>query len=384
MLELLFLLLPVAVAYGWVMGKQNANKDNLEQQINLNKAINSSVSLLLNHKEEKVFDKLIQYFDDSPTNTENYLTLAKLFRKKGETDKAIAIHQGLVDTDQIDIPEHQMEVIKLELAEDFISAGMLLRALDISIALLNSAHANEALLQALHIFEQTRDWQKGIDAYNQTKGVEIKEEGRRMVSHFYCELADASDSLKFKMQSFNRALKVHDDCMRSRVSLAKLFANYGNISKSQELIIQILELEPSFAPALFNIAPECFINKETQAAWLAWLIREKKISSVAVHNQMAEYIVKEQGVESARKYIVSELVKVPSVRGFAKLIELEKEFFMSAPHFEQLILLINQYIELKPNYECKCCGYSSKQFDWRCPACHQWQTIKPLTGLDGI
>ncbi len=384
MLELLFLLLPVAVAYGWIMGKHSAKKELQKHQSSLNQALTSSVTLLLNNKEEQAFDRLIQYLDDTPANIENYLTLAKLFRKKGEIDKAIAIHEGLVNTDQITIPSYELEIIKMELAQDFMSAGMLDHALETLNPLLKSEHANESLLMVLHIFEQTREWQKGIDAYLKTKATSLTDQSRQMVSHFYCELADQSDNIKNKKQLYKRALKVNSNCIRSLVSLAKLYLMLNHKQQSRELIIQVLDQEPSFAPALFDIASECFVDEFEQAAWLYWLIQEKNISSVNAHNQMADYIAKEKGVEAARQYIIQQLQYVPSVRGFSKLIELEKELFMSNEHYDQLLKLIKHYIELKPNYECKSCGFSTNNFNWRCPACNNWQTIKPLTGLDGI
>ncbi len=384
MLELLFLLLPAAVAYGWVMGKQNAKKELLTQQLNLNKALNSSVSLLLNEEHEQAFDRLIQYFDDTPSNIENYLTLAKLFRKKGEIDKAIAIHEGLVKSEQIEIDQFQLEVINLELAQDFLSAGMLERALSTLTPLLNGDHANEALMMCLHIFEQTREWQKGVDTYLTVDPTRLAQDSRKLVSHFYCEIADQAENIKTKKQAYKRALKVHDLCIRSMVSLAQLYLILNNKQKSRELIVQVLDHEPSFAPALFNIAPECFVDEFEQTAWLYWLIKEKNIKSVTAHNQMADYVVKEKGIEAGRQYIIEHLQNVPSVRGFAKLISLEKEFFVSDQHFDQIQTLINRYIELKPTYECNTCGFSTNHFSWRCPACNNWQTIKPQAGLDGI
>ncbi len=384
MLELLFLLLPVAVAYGWVMGKHSAKKELYEQQSSINQALTSSVSLILNNEEERAFDQLIQYFDDKQGSIDNYLTLAKLFRKKGEIDKAIGIHQGLVDTDQIQIPQFDLEIIKLELAQDFMSAGMLEHAQNELTPLLNSDHANEALLMLLHLYEQTREWQKGIDVYLKTKPSSLTQSSRQLVSHFYCELADQSDNIKTKKKLYKRAKEVHSNCIRSSVSLAKIYRLLGNNQKSRELIVQILDKEPNFAPALFDIASECFVDEFEQAAWLYWLLNEKQIRSVNAHNQMADFIAKEQGVEKARQYIINQLQEIPSVRGFGKLIELEKELFMSSEHYEQLLKLIKHYIELKPNYECRSCGFSTNNFSWRCPACNNWQTIKPLTGLDGI
>lgn len=384
MLELLFLLLPVSVAYGWVMGKHSAKKELQQQQASMNKALTSSVTLLLKNKEEQALDSLIKYLDDNPQSIENYLTMAQVFRKKGEMDKAISIHEGLLNAEHLDIPVFQKEIIELELAQDFMSAGMLERALKPLLRLLNSEHSNEALAMILHIYEQTREWQSGVDAYLEIKGVQINEKNRQLISHFYCEIADKSDNVKLKKQSYKRALKVYSDCVRGLVSLAQLNLLLNQKQQSRELIIQILDKEPSFAPALFNIAPECFVDEFEQAAWLYWLIKEKNISSVSAHNQMADYIVKEKGLEAGREYIIDHLQAMPSVRGFAKLIELEREFFMSNQHFDQLQMLINNYIQLKPNYECKSCGFTSNHFSWRCPACNSWQTIKPLIGLDGI
>jgi len=235
----------------------------------------------------------------------------------------------------------------------------------------------------LHIYEQTREWDEGVELFTTIPNGKISADNRQLVSHFYCEIADKSESLKTKKQLYKKALKVNSGCTRSLVSLAKLYMSSNHKHKSREYIISILDNEPSFAPALFNIAPECFVDEFEQTAWLYWLIKDKNITSVTAHNQMAEYIVKEKGLESGRKYIIEHLQHVPSVRGFAKLIELEREF-MSNSHFDQLLSLINRYIELKPNYECKSCGFSSNHFTWRCSACNSWQTMKPLTGLDGI
>lgn len=383
MLELLFLLLPVSVAYGWVMGKHSAKKELKQQQASMNSALTSSVSLLLNNKEEQAFDQLIKYLDGTPSSIDNYLTMAQLFRKKGEIDKAISIHEGLLKTEHLDIPKPKQETIQLELAQDFLSAGMLERALFNLEPLFKNDRANDALTLALHIYEQTREWDEGVELFTTIPNGKISADNRQLVSHFYCEIADKSESLKTKKQLYKKALKVNSGCTRSLVSLAKLYMSSNHKHKSREYIISILDNEPSFAPALFNIAPECFVDEFEQTAWLYWLIKDKNITSVTAHNQMAEYIVKEKGLESGRKYIIEHLQHVPSVRGFAKLIELEREF-MSNSHFDQLLSLINRYIELKPNYECKSCGFSSNHFTWRCSACNSWQTMKPLTGLDGI
>ncbi len=383
MLELLFLLLPVSVAYGWVMGKHSAKKELKQQQASMNSALTSSVSLLLNNKEEQAFDQLINYLDATPSSIDNYLTMAQLFRKKGEIDKAISIHDGLLKTEHLELPPPQKETIQLELAQDFLSAGMLERSLFALEPLFMGNRANDALTLALHIYEQTREWDEGVSVFLNVPNSQISAQNRQLVSHFYCEIADKSNNTKTRKQLYKRALKVNSGCTRSLVSLAKLYMANNQKQRAREYIISILDNEPSFAPALFNIAPECFVDEFEQTAWLYWLIQDKNITSVTAHNQMAQYIVKEKGLESGRQYIIKHLQQVPSVRGFAKLIELEREF-MSNSHFDQLLSLINQYIELKPNYECKSCGFSSNHFTWRCPACNSWQTMKPLTGLDGI
>ncbi|WP_299262384.1 hypothetical protein [uncultured Psychrosphaera sp.] len=383
MLELLFLLLPVSVAYGWVMGKHSTKKELKQQQASMNRALTSSVSLLLNNKEEQAFDQLIKYLDDTPSSINNYLTMAQLFRKKGEIDKAISIHEGLLKTEHLELPLQQKQTIQLELAQDFLSAGMLERALYALEPMFLSDQADNALTLALHIYEQTREWDEGLKVYLNVPSDQVSVENRQLVSHFYCEIADKTENIKTQKQLYKRALKVNSGCTRSLVSLAKLYVDSNQKQKSREFIITILDNEPSFAPALFNIAPECFVDEFEQTAWLYWLIKDKNITSVTAHNQMADYIVKENGLESGREYIIEHLQQVPSVRGFAKLIELEREF-MSNSHFDQLLKLLNRYIELKPNYECKSCGFSSNHFTWRCPACNSWQTMKPLTGLDGI
>jgi len=198
MLELLFLLLPFTVAYGWVMGKHSARKELKQQQDSMNKAFTSSVTLLLKNKEEQALESLIQYLDDNPQSIESYMTMAQVFRKKGEIDKAISIHESLLNAEQVELTTYEREVIELELAQDFMSAGMLERALNPLLTQLNSEHCDEALAMILHIYEQTREWQAGIDAYLEVPSSRVSNKNRKLVTHFYCELADSSENLKTK------------------------------------------------------------------------------------------------------------------------------------------------------------------------------------------
>ena len=138
MIELLFLLLPVAAAYGYVMGKNSAKNQAHEQSRQITSQYSKGLKFLLDREEDQGLEHLIQLLEVSADSVEHYLTLATLFRKRGELDRAIKIHELLLN--QPNLSDVNTESCRLELAKDYILAGLLDSAEEHLIVLVKNAN----------------------------------------------------------------------------------------------------------------------------------------------------------------------------------------------------------------------------------------------------
>src|SRR5690625_4212553 len=126
MLELLFLLLPIAALYGWIMGRNSTRQELKKEQEQFSKKYVTGLNLLLSEQSDKAIDAFIDMLDVDEETVETHWTLGSLFRRRGEIDRAIRIHTNLIETFQLDI--QQRDQASLELAKDYLAAGFYDRA----------------------------------------------------------------------------------------------------------------------------------------------------------------------------------------------------------------------------------------------------------------
>ena len=170
MLELLFLLLPIAAAYGWYMGHRSAKRDQDDVSNKLSRDYVTGVNLLLSNQPDKAVDLFLDMLQkqeeenkiESHSQFEAELTLGNLYRSRGEVDKALRIHQALERS-----PNYSFEqklLAKQQLAKDFMAVGFFDRAENFYIALVDEPEfAENALQQLAVIYQKTKEWKKAIN-----------------------------------------------------------------------------------------------------------------------------------------------------------------------------------------------------------------------------
>ena len=162
MLELLFLLLPIAAGYGWYMGRRSVRQDTQQQSNQFSRQYVAGLNYLLSDESDKAVDLFIQLLEVDSETIETHLSLGNLFRQRGEVDRAIKIHQNLVARE---LTREQRQLALQELARDFLAAGLLDRAEALWKELCEDSDFEEtALAQLLIIHQQLRDWDKAIEA----------------------------------------------------------------------------------------------------------------------------------------------------------------------------------------------------------------------------
>ena len=198
MLEILFLLLPIAAGYGWYMGRRSILHRDSQKSKKLSRDYFTGLNFLLSNESDKAVDLFISMLDVDDETIDTHLSLGSLFRKRGEVDRSIRIHQNLIARPHL--TTEQRDIAMMELGKDYMAAGFYDRAEEIFLNLVNQEdHSEEAESQLISIYQVTKEWQNAIDV---TKKLPKK---RQLVfkcttAHFYCQLADEASDIQVKIK----------------------------------------------------------------------------------------------------------------------------------------------------------------------------------------
>lgn len=388
MLELLFLLLPVAAAYGWYMGRRGVRQDAQQKSNHFSRQYVAGLNFLLSDEPDKAVDLFIQLLQVDSETIETHLALGNLFRSRGEVDRAIRIHQNLVARPNLLLEQRHLAM--LELARDFLAAGLLDRAEHILIELKSDPdYEEEALSQLLLIYQQLKDWEQAIATAERLK----KRQGMKALTpmgHFYCELAEQhwrQQDIKSAIGQFRKALKADAGCVRANIRLGALFMAEQQWAQALHCLLAVTKQDAGFIGEVLDDIQYCYrqLNDEGELTrqlhlWVA------EDSGASVVLMLADYVAERQGVVAAEQLVLSQLQRHPTMKGFHRLMfyhAANAEQGRARESLEMLSSLVFEQIKLKPCYKCSQCGFAVKTQFWQCPSCKQWGSIRPLRGLDG-
>ena len=187
-MEWLFLLLPIAAMSGWLSARKHYKKPSNPKQGYFDPEYFKGLNYLLNEEPDKAIDVFIRLLEVNSETVETHLALANLFRRRGETERAIRIHQNLIARPTLTLLQREQALIELGL--DYMSAGVLDRAELLFLELLNStAPPSDAYEHLLNIYQQERQWQKAINIAKKLHSQDPQKK-KAEIAQFYCELAE--------------------------------------------------------------------------------------------------------------------------------------------------------------------------------------------------
>ncbi|MDC5706872.1 lipopolysaccharide assembly protein LapB [Vibrio europaeus] len=388
MLEILFLLLPIAAAYGWYMGNRSAQQDKQKQSNQISRQYVTGLNLLLSDQSDKAVDHFIELLQVDNETIDTHLALGNLFRSRGEVDRAIRIHQNLISRSGLTID--QKNIALQQLAKDYMASGFLDRAEKIFEQLVEEPDHREAALQQLvAIYQQTREWNKAIH-YASLLVKMGRKRMRTSIGHFWCELAmqeKADGNHAISMQNFKRALSEDPKCVRASIALGKLYLDdedYNNTIKYMEMV---LEQDSDFVSEVLPTLAECYHHLGQEDELLNFL-RQCIVNKAGVSAELmlAQLVAQHDGAGAAQELLTRQLVKNPTMKGFYRLMDYhlaEAEEGRAKASLGTLQKLVGEQLKVKPHYRCRKCGFSTHSMYWHCPSCKGWGTIKPIRGLDG-
>lgn len=394
MLELLFLLLPLAAAYGWYMGHRSAKKDQEDVSNKLSRDYVTGVNFLLSKQTEKAVDLFLDMLQkqeaeneiESDSQFEAELTLGNLFRSRGEVDRALRIHQALDRS-----PNYTFEqklLAKQQLAKDFLAVGFFDRAENLYITLVDEPEFAEGALQQLAvIYQKMKEWKKAINVAEKLAKISPKEDDIEL-AQYYCEYVKTlpPDSKENPQEILYRALQVSPSCVRASMLLADLFVQQQNYESAVKILENVLNQNPDYVGEILSQLKLCYQKLEQLDNFELFLIRatqEHKNSSVEL--ALADLIAEKDGHSAAQTKIYQQLTRNPSMFLFHRFIQYQIDDAEDGRGKESLVLLhklVGERIKQSFGYHCVNCGYKSHKLIWCCPSCRQWEKIKPSTGTE--
>lgn len=377
MIELLFLLLPVAAAYGYVMGKNNANNEAHQQNREIIDEYSKGLKFLLDREEDQGLEHLISLLELSANSVEHYLTLANLFRRRGELDRAIKVHELLLKHEGLSL--EQKKHVLFELAQDYMMAGLLDRAEENLVYLLSLKDKN-ALCQLMMLYLQSHDWQKGIELYDQQPAYFESSQLKKMVANFYCEYA----IVKSDFTHLERKSELTEDLVRPKYMLGEAAFKKQDYLKAIKYWGSLLDKNTQFAPLFIDRLEQSYAELNLHKNYFEHLESLLEHNSVLIKIHYCKSLMAQERIDEAINFIKQTLRKQPNIRGFSYLLTLiAEQSGDTRPVLNEINKLVQDYIATKAVYQCNHCGFTSKKMYWFCPSCKHVESLEPVSGVDG-
>lgn len=388
MLELLFLLLPVAAAYGWYMGRRSAQQSKQDDANRLSRDYVTGVNFLLSNQQDKAVDLFVDMLKEDTGTVEAHLTLGNLFRSRGEVDRAIRIHQTLMESASLTYDQRLLAV--QQLGRDYMAAGMYDRAEDMFSQLVDETDFRiSALQQLLQIAQATSDWQKAIDVAERLVKLG-KEKHRGEIAHFYCELAlqqMANDDMDKAMSLLKKGASADRSSARISIMMGRVLMAKGDYAKAVESLLRVIDQDKELVSETLEMLQTCYQQLGKEDEWAEFLRRcvEENVGATA-ELMLADIVEQRDGQESAQIYVTRHLQQRPTMRVFHKLMDYHLNEAEEGRAKESLMVLrdmVGEQVRSKPRFRCQKCGFTAYSLYWHCPSCRAWSTVKPIRGLDG-
>ncbi|MCG9722763.1 lipopolysaccharide assembly protein LapB [Shewanella sp. Isolate7] len=385
MLEILFLLLPIAAGYGWYMGRRSIRHKQNNKRKQLSRDYFTGLNFLLSNESDKAVDLFISMLDVDDDTIDTHLSLGSLFRKRGEVDRSIRIHQNLIARPTL--TTEQRDIAMMELGKDYLAAGFYDRAEEIFLNLVRQEdHSEEAEDQLIAIYQVTKDWQKAIDIIKSLKR-KRQQSLKHLQAHLYCELADEASDSELKLKHLAQAIKQDAQCGRAMLSSAKLFLAQQEFGRAKEMLCRLKDADIELFPEALAIAKEVYQSTKDLSAYRE-LLREalEQGAGASVAITLAQQMIAQGETQDAEKLILDGLYRHPTMKSFQHLMKMQiqhAEDGQAKQSLNMLAELVEQQIKFRPSYRCTECGFPSHTLYWHCPSCKSWGTIKRIRGLDG-
>lgn len=381
------LLLPVAAVSGWYVGRRNGDTSPPAAPRSISSEYFRGINYLLNEQHDKAIEVFVKVLELEDEAIDTHLALGNLFRRRGEVDRAIRVHQNIIARPGL-TPVQRAHAM-LELGLDYKRSGLLDRAENLFLDLVESEFFTlEALRNLLDIYQQERDWNRALD-YAERLEREQGEDTAQLQAQFLCELADEMlrEGRDREAESLlARAARADGGCVRANLMRANILISHGEYRRAIGHLKAVESQDPAFLSETIEPLEVCYRALNRRDEFIAYLkqLAEHHLGITPVLT-LAELELEQRGPEEAMQVIVDELHARPTVRGVDKLLEywLAKSAGEAREGFSLVKNFTSRLLEQRFVYKCGSCGFTGRTLHWQCPSCKRWDTVRPIRGLEG-
>ncbi|MDR2366300.1 MAG: lipopolysaccharide assembly protein LapB [Zoogloeaceae bacterium] len=371
------LLLPLFFALGWIAARVDIHHVVRESR-ELPRSYFQGLNFLLSEQPDKAIDAFLEVARGNTQTVELNFALGGLFRRRGETDRAIRMHQSLIERD--DLGEEIRLQAMLELGQDYLKAGLLDRAEDIFTRLQTSTLKEEARRQLLEIYQIEKDWEKAIGIAGECDDPYAA----KSIAQFHCELA-AGELMRSRFEQaenhLREAQKTHRLCVRASLIVGDIAIQRDAPEKAIDAWQRIEQQDPAYlslaAQRIQGAYQRLGRPEEGLALLRAYL---ERYPSLDLLESVYQLELESAGSDAAYRLVLGELRRNPSLSGLEKLISARLPLVVNEDERADLELargIVHGYTRRLARYRCAECGFRARQFHWRCPACGGWETYPP-------
>ncbi len=372
----LFILLGAA---GWAMGRFG-ERDVQDAPPPLNIDYLKGLNFLLNEQTDQALEHFLAMVRVDDKTIETHFALGSLFRRRGEVDRAIRIHQNIIA--RPDLAADQKDQALFSLAKDYLHAGLLDRAENMFARLAEgSRYQVQALENLTRIYEQEKEWQKAIEA-----GQKLETLGGQSlaleIAHYYCELAEAAAAEKnyAAARSFvKKGQTGRPRTLRGALVRAHIARDTDDYKTALKLYNRIIEdsnyLIAEALPEIVAIYEREEATADLEKSLEALLKKQPEMSTLIAYTAIINDI---SGIKAIDRCVEDYVRKEPTL---AEFVDVQQSLGDSADEtaFDRIRRALSKIAKSTPRYQCQECGFSSQRLLWQCPSCRNWETQRPAT-----
>ncbi len=372
------LILPIFFILGWLAARVDI-KQLISESTTLPAAYFKGLNFLIGNQHSKAVDAFSEAIHINNDSLELHFALGSLFRRTGETDRAINMHLNLLEKKEL--TESQAEAVKAELAQDYLKAGLYDRAEELFKDLKDQRYRQPALDALLEIYVREREWQQAIATATELErlsGVPYRKE----IAQYYCELAmnamidEQHDQVRVHLAN---ALDANKKCVRANVLLGDLEMQSGSHASAISHWKHIEFQDPGYLGLVATKLLNSFsaIDQAKEGVNLLKTYQESyKLPSLM--SALYEATITEEGAESAATLARNELIRQPGLQTLDQLLQARAMSNKDGSDHQDIQLMqqtVRNAIGNRAAYHCDQCGFRAKQYHWQCPACNAWESL---------
>lgn len=378
-------LLPLAALSGWYVARRTTSKPTATSHGRLSSDYLRGLNHLVNDEPDRAIEVFVRVLDVDNDTVETHMAMGNLFRRRGEVERALRIHQNLVA--RKNIKSRFRNQARFEAAQDYLQAGMLDRAEDLGLELVKQGvFLQPALEHLIKIYEKEREWSRAMETSQRWES--ISGQSRHPIkAHYLCELSEEARQAGNEARArkyLRNAIAEDRNCARASILLGALEQGKENWEAAIQAYRRVLWQDQNYLTEVLEPLERCYDAIGNPEALREFLEEAAyRYEGAAPRIALARLLNDLHRPEEAARELSEYLQLTPNWAGFYYLVQLTGTADnepLSGP-LQSLRTTLGRMIDKAAHYQCTHCGFSERVLQWQCPRCGRWGSITPLKDL---